>query len=404
MTIAYLVNQYPQPSHTFIRREIRELEKLGLQIRRYTLRKSTSRLSDPDDQAEHLQTRAVLSSGAGAMIIAVLSALFTRPGAFFSSLALARRIAKPSGRGLLIHLIYLAEACVLLGWTKRDNIAHVHAHFGTNSTAVAMLLSALGGPGYSFTSHGPEEFDMPVSLSLGEKIRRSAFTVAISGFGRSQLYRWVGHEHWDKIKIVRCGVDAGFLGQLPAPLPATRRLVNIGRLSEQKGQLLLVEAASILQKRGVDFQLDIIGDGELRPQIESMIARHQLQSQVHLLGFKSGAEVRLALDESRVMVLPSFAEGLPVVIMESLSRHRPVIATAVAGIPDLIRTNETGWLISAGDENQLADAMERAINTDDATLAAMGAAGARLVAQNHNAATEAAGLAELFNAVIGRPR
>jgi len=288
---------------------------------------------------------------------------------------------------------------VLLKWTRHDQINHVHAHFGTNSTAVAMLLNALGGPTFSFTAHGPEEFDMPVALSLGEKIRRSAFTIAISSFGRSQLCRWVGFEHWDKIRIIRCGVDSSFLGQTPAPLPQAKRFLNIGRLSEQKGQLLLVQAASLLKQQGLAFQLDIIGDGDFRPQIEALINQHQLQSHVKLLGFQAGEVVRRSLDESRVMVLPSFAEGLPVVIMESLARRRPVIATAIAGIPDLVKSNETGWLISAGDEVALADAMAQAIGASDQTLESMGARGAALVAQNHNAATEASKLMALFRSV-----
>lgn len=396
MKIGYLINQYPQPSHTFIRREIRGLEALGHAVRRYTLRATTSKLTDPDDQAEANQTDAVLSVGGVKMLSAVLKALFTRPGALFRSLGLTRRVARPSGRGLMIHLIYLAEACVLLDWTRRDSIQHIHAHFGTNSTTVAMLLRSLGGPSYSFTSHGPEEYDMPIALSLGEKIRRSALTVAISSFGKSQLYRWVGQDQWQKIKVVRCGVDKQFLGQPPAPLPAARRLLNIGRLSEQKGQLLLLQAASILLARGVDFQLDIIGDGELRKPLETLIAQHGLQDRVRLLGFRNGAEVRAAIDSSRAVVLPSFAEGLPVVIMESLARHRPVIATAIAGIPDLVRPGETGWLISAGDEIQLADAMERALDTADQVLARMGESGAKLVAENHDATKEAERLSALF--------
>ncbi len=399
MKIGYLVNQYPQPSHTFIRREINQLEAQGWDVKRYTIRQSTSKLTDPNDQAEFAKARAVLSIGAIGLLLSVLKVKLTHPIRFFKTFQLTRKIAKPSGRGLLIHLIYLAEACVLHSWTRQDQIKHIHAHFGTNSTTVAMLLNALGGPTYSFTAHGPEEFDLPVSLSLGEKIRRSAFTVAITSFGKSQLYRWVEFAHWNKIKIIRCGVDDSFLGAPPAPLLHNKTLINIGRLSEQKGQLILVQAAALLQQRGIDFQLNIVGDGDFRPQLEALIAKHHLQSRVHLLGFRNGAEVRKMLDESRAMVLPSFAEGLPVVIMESLARHRPVIATAVAGIPDLVKTGETGWLISAGDEVELASAMEQSLAADDETLNRMGAAGAKLVAQNHNASHEAARLGQLFNEV-----
>ena len=163
MKIAYLINQYPQPSHTFIRREINALEKLGQSVTRYTVRPVKTALADPDDQAEQRKTRAVLSGGALRLIGATIRTLATRPAAFLRTLALARRIAKPSGRGLMLHMVYVAEACVLLRWTQQDQIQHVHAHFGTNSTAVAMLLHELGGPRYSFTCHGPDEFDRPIA-------------------------------------------------------------------------------------------------------------------------------------------------------------------------------------------------------------------------------------------------
>jgi glycosyltransferase involved in cell wall biosynthesis len=339
--VAYFVNQYPQPSHSFIRREMRELEAHGWTVKRFTIRPTKGRLVDPDDLDEQSKTRSILASGKGNILKAVLAAMTASPSRFWGAIKLAKKVAKPSGRGLAIHLMYLAEACVLLKWLREENIKHVHAHFGTNSTTVVMLMNALGGPTYSFTTHGPDEYDSPVALSLGEKIRRSAFAVGITNFGRSQLYRWVGHEHWDKIKIIHCGVDAGFLKLPPAPLPSEPRLVNVGRLSAAKGQLLLVQAAALLKKDGRPFQIDIIGDGDLRPALEKLVAELDVGQHVNLLGLRSSLEVRQAIDNSRAMVMPSFAEGLPVVIMEALSRHRPVISTAIAGIPDLVRQGQT---------------------------------------------------------------
>jgi glycosyltransferase involved in cell wall biosynthesis len=278
---------------------------------------------------------------------------------------------------------------------REAKVQHVHAHFGSNSTAVAMLCNVLGGPGYSFTAHGPEEFDKPLAMSLGEKIERSRFAVAISSFGRSQLMRWCGPSHWPKVHIIHCGLDADFLQTTPTPLPNVPRLVNVGRLSGQKGQLLLVEAfAGVVEKRP-DAELVLVGDGELRADIERAIERLGIQKNVRITGWASNSQVREELNGARCMVLPSFAEGLPVVIMEALALARPVLTTYVAGIPELVSA-ECGWLVPASAVEPLTAAMLEVLGTDVATLAAKGAEGQRRVRAMHDAVTEARTLGELF--------
>jgi hypothetical protein len=205
--IAYLVNRYPRTSHSFIRREILALEALGLEVRRYSLRPLDEKLVSEADQQELTRTRVILAAGAIAHALAVASASLRSPARFVRALALAVRLGWRSDRGLPRHLAYLAEACVLVRWLRQDPVDHVHAHFGTNPAAVAMLCHELGGPSFSFTVHGPEEFDKPEFLGLGEKIHRAAFVVAISSFGRSQLCRWSRYEDWEKIQVVRCGVE-----------------------------------------------------------------------------------------------------------------------------------------------------------------------------------------------------
>jgi glycosyltransferase involved in cell wall biosynthesis len=295
-----------------------------------------------------------------------------------------------------MHLVYLAEACLLRAWADRDDVGHIHVHFGTNSATVALLCRLLGGPSYSMTIHGPEEFDAPRALSLAEKVHQSAFTVAISSFGRSQLWRWADPSDWEKIHVVRCGLAVDFLDRPPSDPPEAPRFLNIGRLAPEKGQLVLVEAAAELLRRGRDFDLTLVGDGSFRPILEDLIGRRGLQDHVHLAGWQSSSQVREALEASRALVQSSFAEGLPVVIMEALALHRPVISTTIAGIPELVRTGESGWLVPAGSINDLADAMEAAIDATPSELRRMGAAGAARVAANHDVRREAARLAELF--------
>ena len=184
------------------------------------------------------------------------------------------------------------------------------------------------------------------------------------------------------------------------PIAATPRLICVGRLCEQKGQLLLLEAAKNLHDLGVNFELILAGDGEMRAEIESLIIQYRLQNKVKITGWISSDEVRNHILSSQVLVLPSFAEGLPVVIMEAMSLRRPVISTYIAGIPELLIPGENGWLCAAGDVEALTKAMRDALLTSVEALQKMGDAAYTRVIARHNIDIEAAKLAEHFKASV----
>ena len=395
--ITYFINQYPKVSHSFIRREILALERQGFDVQRVALRGWKDTLTDPEDLAEKARTQYVLQGGLLPLVSATLRTLVRNPLRFGAALAVAARMSRHADRSLPYHLVYLAEACRMLPWLRDFGARHAHAHFGTNSTEVLMLVNALGGPSYSFTVHGPEEFDKPQFIHLGEKIRRSKFVVAISSYGRSQLYRWVDLAQWPKVQVVHCGLEAAFHDVQPTAPPDVPRFVCVGRLCEQKGQLLLIHALAELQRRGLSCELVLAGDGEMRPEVEALVAHHGLQSRVRITGWISGAQVREELLASRALVLPSFAEGLPVVIMEAMVLQRPVITTAVAGIPELVRNGESGWLVAAGSIDELIDAMANCLSTTPMQLATMGQAARARALQRHSIDTEASKLAAHFN-------
>ena len=396
MRIAYFVNQYPKVSHSFIRREIQALEALGNEVSRYSLRGWADDLVDADDLSERGKTSYLLRAGLPGLLLSTLAVMMSAPAAFVRALGLALRTARGSDRPWPFHLIYLAEACRLLRCLRSAPVEHMHAHFGTDSAEVVMLAHALGGPGYSFTVHGPEEFDKTQALHLKEKIEHARFVVAISSYGRSQLFRWVDYSQWGKVKVVHCGLEKAFHSVAPVPVPAAGRLVCIGRLCEQKGQLLLVEAARHLAENNLDFELVLAGDGEMRPEVERLIALYQLQGKVRITGWISAEQVQEELLAARGMVLASFAEGLPVVIMEAMALRRPVLTTYVAGIPELVQEGVTGWLFPAGSVEALVDAMSKCLESDAATLQAMGDAAYQRVLVRHDIDTEAAKLAGYF--------
>jgi colanic acid/amylovoran biosynthesis glycosyltransferase len=396
MKIAYLVNQYPKVSHSFIRREIYALEACGLSVERFSIRACESELVDPEDKLEFQKTQIILSVGILGLLFNLLGMALIRPIPFLRGLNLALKLGWIANQGVLYHIIYLAEACVLWDRLKKAEITHLHAHFGTNSTTVAMLCQKIGGPPYSFTVHGPEEFDKPDSLALTEKINRAKFVVTISSFSRSQLYRWCNYRQWKKIHVIRCGVDNHYFHQPKISIPSEPNLVCVGRLCEQKGQLLLLEAVKQIITDGLKCQLTLVGEGSLRPEIEHLIQDYGLEEHIKITGWASGTEVQKHIINSRALVLPSFAEGLPVVIMEALALERPVITTYVAGIPELVKSGVNGWLVPSGSVQALTDVMREVLQLPSENLEKMGKAGSVAVELLHNTAQEASKLADLF--------
>jgi len=405
MKVAYFVNQYPKVSHTFIRREIAALERIGVQVERIALRGWDAEVTDAEDVVERQRTRYVLRDGVGALVLDGLAFMLRHPSRLWRALALAWRMSRRSERPFPFHAVYLLEAVRVARWLDGSQSAHLHAHFGTNSAEVAMLAHVLTGVPYSFTAHGPEEFDKPEALGISTKVSLAAFVVAISSFGRSQLCRWVPGSQWDKVKVVHCGLEPAFFETTQAlrasPVP---RLVCVGRLCEQKGQLLLVAAAAALARDGVDFELVLAGDGEMRQDIEAAIAAEGLGDRVRITGWIGSAQVRAELLAARALVLPSFAEGLPVVIMEAMALGRPVISTFIAGIPELVRTGSEGWLIPAGDGDALAGAMRECLSTDPARLLEMAHAAHERVRERHLVDREAARLKQLFDDAAAKAR
>lgn len=394
--VAYVINTYPRPSQTFIRREIRALEAAGLPVTRFAMRRDEQEVRSREDRDEQARTEYILDQGPVRLAGALLRALVRHPGTLLTAWRAGRRSGH--GRGPLRQMIYLAEGAVLAEKCRQLGVSHVHAHFGTNSADVARYAGLLGGPGYSITFHGPEEFDAPHSLLLADKIAEARFAVAVSAFGRSQLSRWTAFRHWDKLHVVHCGIDPAMFAA-PAPMPAgpgpdqPLRLVSVGRFAEQKGQMVLIEA---LARCTAPVHLTLVGDGPLSPELRAAVSRLGLASHISLPGWLDEAGVRQALADAHIMVLPSFAEGLPVALMEAMASARPSIATYIAGIPELMLDRETGWLIPAGSVEDLAQALERAAATPAPELAAMGKAARARALERHDIAPQAARLARLF--------
>jgi glycosyltransferase involved in cell wall biosynthesis len=397
MHIAYIINQYPKVSHSFIRREILALEKAGTPVVRIAMRGWSEPLVDPVDVSECERTHFVLRHGLLPCFFALILMCLSHPIRLFRALFNLVALNSKSEASLLRHIVYLAEACSCVSVLRRENITHLHAHFGTNAAEVALQCATLYEIPFSFTVHGSEEFDKPRALGLPYKIKKAAFVVAISSFSRSQLYRHTGVYEWDKIKLIRCGVDLDFFKDSIKTVNLSNRLVCVGRLCEQKGQMLLLKALQILQKESIDFYMVFAGDGEMRSVLEEKITDLGLSDKVKITGWLSSSQVREEILDARALILPSFIEGLPVVIMEAMTLHRLVVSTHVAGIPELIESGVSGLLVAPGDVLQLVDVLKKTLLLDAQDLTSMTNHAYRQVRHFHDIDTEALKLLTLFN-------
>ncbi len=390
--LLYFTNRYPAVSHTFIRREILGLEERGVEIERVALRADPiDALPDPLDRAEYGRTRLLLG-GKARLATRILAGVARRPFQAIKVLLFALGLARRSGISRAKMVFYWAEALLLADLGRALGADFVRVHFGTNGAVVARLARRLGGPPYSIAYHGPDEFDAPERWDLGGTIAESAFVTAISSYCAAQLMRWSDPAHWDRIRIVRCLVDGDRFAEMPLP-EGPLRLCTIARLAPQKGLPLLLDALAELD---APPELVIVGGGPARAALEAQADTLGIADRVRFTGPLSGDDVRAVLADSHIFILPSFAEGLPVVIMEAMAVGRPVIATAITGVPELVVDGETGWLVPAGDKDMLVRAIDAAGALPHEKLAAIGAQGAARVRSRHLANVEMPKLAEIF--------
>lgn len=393
MNIAYLMNSYPMTSTTFIRREIEALERQGLKIKRYAVRQWDEALADPADREEQTRTDYLLTGNSAGLVGSFLKECAANPGGVMKAMGPWAALLRQARGGFIRHAAYLLQAACFKQRAKRDGVDHVHVHFATNATAVAMLARIMGGPSYSFTVHGPDELTDAPLLSFPAKIDHAAFVVAISNFCKSQIVRFSSIKAAEKIRIVHCGLDLNDFKISPSASGNT--FVCVGRLCPQKGQAQIPAAVAALKRDFPDIKVILVGDGPSRPEIEAEISRCDVAANVEITGWMENAKVRAAVANARCFLLPTFAEGLPVVIMEALALGRPVISTYVAGIPELV-DQDCGWIIPAGDLDALIAAMRDALSASEGVLTAKGAEGRRRVEAEHDVDAEAAKLKALF--------
>lgn len=394
--IAYLTGDYPKVSHTFILREVQAVRAAGVEVLTCSIRQPpAAEFKGQEEIAARAETFYVIAAAKNPLrlLAAHGRALLRAPGLWASTLALAIRMRSPGLKALIWQLFYFLEAGVLADHLRRNGVRHLHNHFGNSSCSVAVLAARLAGIPFSFTEHGPAIFFEVDRWSLPEKIARAQFVVAITHFCRSQLMLFSQPADWSKIAIVHCGVVPAAYRRDPGG--NGKRVAFVGRLDPVKGALLLIEAMAQVLKAHPDATLTLAGDGPARAPAEARAAALGISGAVRFAGFMTQGQVADLLATSDMLVLPSFAEGLPVVYMEALASRIPVVASRVAGVQELVEDGVTGYAVPPGDVATLVDRIIRLMDNPNAGRD-MGEAGRNVVEREFDIAREGEWLARLF--------
>lgn len=399
MKLAYLTSQYPATSHTFIRREVSALRARGVSVTTFSIRAPAgSELAAEEDRREAAATYTVLSRGLGEFAAAHGAALLRSPAAYVRTLLLALRHRPPGLRALLLSIAHFGESILLARQLRREGVTHLHNHFANSAATVGLLASRFLGLGWSFTMHGISETDYPAGLLLPEKIRAAQFVACVSWFGRAQAMRTVAPSEWGKLEVVRCGLELDRLPARPAPPTGRLRFVCVGRLSPEKGHAGLLKAFTEVRRAHPHAELRLVGDGPDSDELKGLARRCGIEQSVRFVGRLPERATLEEIASSDILVLPSFMEGLPVVLMEAMALGLPVIASRVAGIPELVLDGRNGLLFTPSHWSELEHCLLDVANDSDLRQR-LGEAGRRSVADEFDINRSAALLQQHFSSL-----
>lgn len=361
MRVAYLTSRYPAASHTFIRREVKALRGAGVDVRTYSVRTpDDNERASADTRQAFEETLYILPARPVVVLKSHGAALTRHPLVYLRTLRRALLHRVPGLRGLAKAIFYFAESVILADALRRDGVTHLHNHFANAAADVGRLAAFQLGIPWSLTLHGISETDYPAGLTLAAKIRDATFVACVSFYGMAQAMRITPHSHWSKMTVVRCGLILESMPFRDSGVSTSRlRVICVGRFSAEKGHLGLLEAFDRLRRDGLTAELVLVGDGPSYTAIRNQVEDRGLSDSVHFLGRCAEEETLRAIADSDLLVLPSFMEGLPVVLMEAMALGVPAIGPRVAGVPELVEDGVDGLLFTPGDWNDLRRKLHR---------------------------------------------
>ncbi len=400
MRLAYITGEYPRATDTFVQRDISELRHHGAEVFTFSVRKTGDEHMVGKEQISARASTFYILANANplALAIAHTQLFFKSPSRYLRTLKLAWNIREKGIRGTLYQLFYFAEGGILARQVLKQDIEHLHNHFAYASCNVTMLAAELCDRSFSFSVQGPTVFFDVTRWRLDEKIKRAAFVRCISNFCRSQCMIFAPPEKWNRLHLIHCGVRPE-LCEVASHTQPGYRLLYVGRLAAVKGLPVLFESLVKIKQTNPDVVLTVVGDGGERQEIEKSAAQMGIADNVDFVGYKSQAEVRQYMQQSDIFVLPSFAEGLPIVLMEALAAGLPVVSTQIAGNSDLVENGINGYLVPPGDSVLMADYIKSLL--DDVELRSrLGAAGRQKIEADFDIQKEVLRLYQVIDSAL----
>jgi glycosyltransferase involved in cell wall biosynthesis len=368
-SLAYLISTYPTLSMTFVLREVIALREIGFRI-------ATASINRPDRPESELtaveaeeanRTFCVKRYGAAGAIKAHLKTFLGNFGGYWRGLRIAFSLAGLDLRRLFLYLMYWTEALMVGQWMREKGLRHLHVHLASQAASVGLFVRHVFGFDYSMTVHGPDEFYDAERQLLAQKIEAADFICCISLFARSQMMKLSPYIHWHKFIVSPLGVDAERFAPRPfRAAPDPFEILCVGRLTPAKGQHLLIDAVERLVQEGRRVRLRLVGSGPDEAALQEHASRAKFPECVVIEGAVNQDRIRTVYAAADVFCLPSFAEGVPVVLMEAMAMEIPCVTTHIAGVPELIRDGVDGLLVAPSDLDALAGALARLM--DDAGL------------------------------------
>lgn len=398
LRMGYLVSRYPAVSHTFILREVLALRERGIKIDVASINDPPSENElTPAERTESDRTFYIKREGTAGALKAIGWLLLHHPRDLARGLVQAMHLGGTDPRRILLCLFYWIEAAILARWAQKRSLTHVHVHFATPAATVALIATSIASITLSITVHGPDEFyDVP-GYYLERKIARTGFIVCISFFAQSQLMKLTPGEDWHKFDLARLGVDLEHFAPRPfRAAPSRFQVLCVGRLVSSKGQRILIEAIELLVNRGHSLHLRLIGDGPDRQDLQRLVRERGLAAEVTFEGAVNQDRIRDFYREADIFALASFAEGIPVVLMEAMAMEIPSIATGINGIPELIRDGIDGLLVAPSDIEGMAAALESLIE-QPRLREILGKAGRKRVEEQYTLSKSIDRLSEVFH-------
>jgi len=401
-SIAYLISTYPALSMIFVLREIVELRKLGFHIETASInRPDRPQKTMTEQEAEEAQnTYCVKRAGASAALAAHLRTLFRSPAGYLRGVLLVHRLSGLDLKRLFFHSMYFTEAMMIGRWMRQKGLRHLHTHLAQQAATVGLYAKTIYRIGFSMTVHGPDEFYDAEKQLLGRKAAAADFLCCITSFARSQMMKQSAFRNWSKMIVTPLGVDPVLFAPRPSPPePEVFEILCVGRLVSAKAQHMLIDAVERLAAEGRKVRLRLVGGGPDEASLKIHTAKLDHPNTVIFEGPVNQDRIRELYAQAHIFSIPSFAEGLPVVLMEAMAMEIPCVTTYIAGIPEMIRDGVEGLLVPASDLEALVAALARLMD-DEKLRKKLGRNGRKRIVEHYNLTKNVERLARVFSELI----